>query len=114
MTSEYKLNSVIKTIQISDITVKGGQKLQEHGIVLVGERAGVVQDAFRDEAVTVNFDTQRDFTTDMFDAGNLPNIGGKIYMGNADGKLTKTESGNAFVGYYWGKLGSRIIFSLKG
>lgn len=114
MTGEYKLQSVIKKIQVADITIKGSQKLEEHGIVLVGDRAGVVHDTFSDEVVTVNFDTQRDFTTDLFDESNLPKIGGKIYMGDADGMLTKTESGNVFVGYYWGKLGSRIVFSLKG
>lgn len=41
---------------------------------------------------SVNFDTQREFTTDLFDSSALPGIGGKIYIGASDGKLTKTES----------------------
>ena len=93
MTGEHRLNSVIKTVKLSDTTIPTGQDLDKHGIVFVG-------------------DTQREFITDLFDSSALPKIGGKIYIGASDGKLTKTESGNKLVGYYWGEVGSHIAFSL--
>lgn len=112
MVGEHRLNSVIKTVKISDITVPAGQSLDGHGIVFVGDRVGVVYDKINDTQVSVNFDTQREFITDLFDSSALPKIGGKIYIGASDGKLTKTESGNKLVGYYWGEIGSHIAFSL--
>lgn len=112
MTGEHRLNSVIKTVKISDVTVPTGQNLNAHGIVFVGDRAGVAYDKINDAQVSVNFDTQREFTTDLFDSSNLPKIGGKIYIGASDGKLTKVDAGNKLVGYYWGEVGSHIAFSL--
>ena len=112
MVGEHRLKSVIKTVKISDITVPAGQSLDGHGIVFVGDRVGVVYDKINGTQVSVNFDTQREFITDLFDSSALPEIGGKIYIGISDGKLTKTESGNKLVGYYWGEIGSHIAFSL--
>ena len=112
MVGEHRLNSVIKTVKISDITVPAGQSLDGHGIVFVGDRVGVVYDKINGTQVSINFDTQREFITDLFDGSALPKIGGKIYIGVSDGKLTKTESGNKLVGYYWGEIGSYIAFSL--
>ncbi len=112
MIGERKLNSVIKTVEVSDVTIPAGQSLDEHGIVFVGDRAGVVYDKINGELVSVNFDTQREFVTNHFDEANLPAVGGKIYVGAADGKLTKTESGNKLAGFYWGKIGGAITFSL--
>lgn len=112
MVGEHRLKSVIKTVKISDITVPAGQSLDGHGIVFVGDRVGVVYDKINGTQVSVNFDTQREFITDLFDSSALPKIGGKIYIGISDGKLTETESGNKLVGYYWGEIGSHIAFSL--
>ena len=112
MVGEHRLKSVIKTVKISDITVPAGQSLDGHGIVFVGDRVGVVYDKINGTQVSVNFDTQREFITDLFDGSALPKIGGKIYIGASDGKLTKTESDNKLVGYYWGEIGSHIAFSL--
>ena len=114
MTGEYKLLSTTKTIAISQITVPAVQSLDKHGIVFVGSRAGVVMEKVDDKNATVCFDTQRAWTSDMFDEGNLPDTGKKIYLQASDGKLTKVESGNTLVGYFWEKMGEVIIFSLHG
>ncbi|MEL3905565.1 MAG: DUF2190 family protein [Treponema sp.] len=112
MTGEYKLLSTTKTIAISDITVPAGQSLDKHGIVFVGDRVGVVMEKVDDANATVCFDTQRDWTSDTFDEGNLPKIGEKIYLQASDGKLTKTSSGNKLVGYFWKRMGTVVIFSV--
>lgn len=114
MTGEHKLLSVNKTIEISAVTVPAGgaQTLDNRGIVFVGDRAGVVLQKEEGNKVTVSFDTQREWTTDAYDNANLPVIGGKVYLGTSDGKLTKTDSGNRLVGYYWGTIGGAALFSL--
>ena len=112
MVGEHRLNSVIKTVKVSDITVPTGQRLDEHGIVFVGDRVGVVYDKINGTQVSVNFDTQREFITDLFDSSALPKIGGKIYIGASDGKLTKTESGNKLVFYFWFYICSHIYLFL--
>ena len=112
MVYEHKVKSSIKAVPVSAVTVPAGHALDKHGIVFVGDRAGVAFDAFSDTEVSVNFDTETDFITTQFDEAALPKIGEKIYVAASDGKLTKTATGNKLVGYYWGKAGHSIVFSL--
>lgn len=114
MTGEHRLLSVNKTVAISDVTIPAGgaQTLDNHGIVFVGDRAGVVLQKETGNQVTVSFDTQREWTTESYDSANLPKIGEKVYLGASGGKLTKTDSGNRLVGYYWGCVGGAALFSL--
>lgn len=112
MTGEYKRLSHTKTIKIADATPITGQELDKHGIVLVGHRMGVVMDKLNETEIIVCFDPQRDFTTKSFDESDLPKVGERLYIKPSDGKLTKTESGNGLVGYYWGQIGGAAIFSL--
>lgn len=112
MVYEHKLRSTTKTVPISAVTVPNGHALDKHGIVFVGDKAGVVFDKISDTEVSVNFDTTTDFTTTLFDEGTLPNVGGKVYVNTADGKLTKTAASNKLVGFYWGKSGNSVVFSL--
>ena len=112
MVYEHKVKSTIKAVPVLAVTVPAGHALDKHGIVFVGDRAGVVLQKETGDQVTVSFDTQREWTTESYDSANLPKIGEKVYLGASDGKLTKTDSGNRLVGYYWGELGSHIAFSL--
>ena len=114
MTGEHRLLSVNKTVAIADVTIPAGgaQTLDNHGIVFVGDRAGVVLQKEAGNQATVSFDTQREWTTESYDSANLPKIGEKVYLGASDGKLTKTASGNKLVGYYWGTIGGAALFSL--
>ncbi|QEJ97954.1 capsid cement protein [Treponema phagedenis] len=111
MVGEYKLRSTVKAVKITDVEVPAGQKLEAHGIVFIGEKVGVVVDKIDDKTITVNIDTQREFTTDTFDEANLPKVGEKLFL-DATGKLTKT-SGDKWVGYFWSKLNNQIAFSLR-
>ena len=112
MVYEHKLRSTIKTVPVSAVTVPTGHALDKHGIVFVGDRAGIAFDKISDTEVSVNFDTETDFSTTLFDETSLPNVGEKIYVTAANGKLTKTSAGNKPVGFYWGKSGNSVIFSL--
>lgn len=112
MVYEHKVRSTIKAVPVSAVTVPAGHALDKHGIVFVGDRAGIAFDKFSDSEVSVNFDTETDFITTHFDEAALPKIGEKIYVAVSDGKLTKTASGNKLVGYYWGKLDNSVVFSL--
>lgn len=112
MAFEYKKASVIKTVLIADADVFTGHPLNKNGIVKVGERAGIVMEKIDDKCILVCFDTNRDFVTDLFDESALPKVGEKIYLQKSDGKLTKNNSGTVFIGYYWGKKGKGVVFSL--
>ena len=112
MVYEHKLRSTIKTVPVSAVTVPTGHALDKHGIVFVGDRAGIAFDKISDTEVSVNFDTTTDFSTTLFDEAALPKVGETIYVATADGKLTKTATNNKLVGFYWGKSGGSVIFSL--
>ncbi len=112
MTSTYKLNSTVKTIAIADVTTVTGQPLDKHGIVFVGDRCGVVVEKLSDTEITVDFDSQKDFTCRLYDPSNLPKAGQKLYIDTSNGKLTKNSSGTKFVGFFWKEMGGAVIFSL--
>lgn len=112
----YRKESIIKAVKISDVTVQANQTVQtleNHGIVHVGDRAGVVFDKVDNTTVTICFSTDFDFATMDYVEASLPSVGGKIYL-NAEGKLDNVNTGK-LVGYYWGKLETGdIVFSLAG
>ena len=112
MVYEHKVKSTIKAVPVSAVTVPAGHALDKHGIVFVGDRAGIAFDKFSDSELSFNFDTETDFITTHFYESALPKIGEKIYVAASDGKLTKTASGNKLVGYYWGTMGGAALFSL--
>ncbi len=112
MANVHKLNSTVKTIELAKVTMITNQTVAEHGIVFVGDRCGIILDKINDNEITVDFNRQKDFTCKLFDESNLPNLGEKIYIEPSTGKLTKTESGNKLVGYFWKKMGGAVIFSL--
>lgn len=110
MAFAHKKNSIIKNVLISDVEMVKGQSIAEHGIVFVGDRAGVVFDKTDSKSVSVYFDTNMDFITGAYDEGNLPRIGGKAYL-NSEGKLSSDTNGK-YVGFYWGLDNGGAVFSL--